>query len=100
MLLGPVYYPVELAYDLIDRGFTVPGTQELLEDPRVAKRAARQEDGGGARPLVGGLRLLGARQPAREQDRRGQRLDQLACQLVVRGALVLLRGVARVQRDA
>src|SRR3954451_20000557 len=99
MLLRSVYYPVELDDDLLDGWLAVTGAQELLEDPGVPERAARQQDGCHAGLLVGLARLLGAGQAARQQDRGGKRLGQLAGQLVVRLALVLLRGVARVQRN-
>src|SRR3954454_2505844 len=100
MLLGFVYYPVELADDLLDRWLPVPGTQKLLEDPGVAERAAREEDSRSAGLLVGKPGLLGVSEAAGQENRSGQRLDQLTGQVVVRLALVLLRGVPRWRGDA
>src|SRR4051794_23715439 len=100
MLLGFVYYPVELADDLLDRWLPVPGTQKLLEDPGVAERAAREEDSRSAGLLVGSPGLLGVSEAAGQENRSGQRLDQLTGQVVVRLALVLLRGMPRVKGDA
>src|SRR4051794_37450305 len=99
MLLGPVYYPVELGDYLLRRRIGVPGPEELLEDPGVAEGAASQQDGGCAGLLVGLPRLLRAREAAGEEDRGGQRLGQLPRQLVVGLPLVLLGGVAWVERD-
>src|SRR3954447_11718093 len=99
MLLRSVYYPVELEDDLLDGWLAVTGAQELLEDPGVSERAARKQDGCHAGLLVRLARLLGAGEPAGEQDWGRKRLGQLSGQLVVRLALVLLGGVARVKRD-
>src|SRR5690242_19699412 len=100
MLLGSVYYPVELGHDLVDIWLPVAGTQDLLEDPRVAERAACQEDGSHARLVICLARPLGTVEAPGQQDGRRERLGQFARQVVVRLALVLLRGVTRVQGDS
>src|SRR3954451_2522789 len=99
MLLGPLDYPVELGDYLFSRGIAIAVAQDLLEDPGVAERPARQQDGGHAGLLVGLARLLRGRQAAGQEDRGGQRLGELTGQLVVRLPLVLLGGVARVEPD-
>src|SRR3954469_14745482 len=99
MLLGSVDYPVELLLDLLNRWFSTAEPQKLLEDPWIAERPARQQHRRDARLVVSLLRLPGARQATCQQDRRRQGLSQLARQLVIRLALVLLGRVARVERD-
>src|ERR671928_153676 len=77
VLDGAVHDPVELVSDLVGRGVRVAGAEELREEPRVAERAAREHDGGGAGAVVcrsDGLRALEA---AGEDDGRFERLDQL-----------------------
>src|SRR3954466_12862360 len=99
MVLGAIDDPSELVHDLLDGWLTVAAAQELLEDPGVSERPAGQQDRRSTRLLVRGPRLLGARQAAGQQDRGGQCLHELARQRVVRRALVLLGGMARMQPD-
>src|SRR3954470_10444120 len=59
MLLGAIDHPFELIDDLLDRWLTLASTEQLLEDPGVSKRAARQQNSGHARVFVGLARLFG-----------------------------------------
>src|SRR4051812_15383194 len=53
MLLGAFSHPFELSDDLLDGWLTVSGTEQLLEDPGVAERAACQQHGRDAGVFVG-----------------------------------------------
>src|SRR6185312_5917230 len=89
MLDGTIYRPVELGEDLWARGGILAQAQELLEQPGVAQRAAREHHRGGAGLLVGGDGAVHIVQPARQDDRGRQGLDQACGQGVVRNAFVV-----------
>src|SRR5436305_11218026 len=55
-----VDYPVELGQDLVRRRLAQPGSEHLLEEPRVPERSAREQDAGGAGLLERRLDPLGA----------------------------------------
>src|SRR5690348_5682794 len=99
MLLGSIYYPVELGHYVLDGWINSPDAQKLLEDPRVSQRSAGQQHCGGPGLLVRLLGPLGARQAPGQEDGRGEGLHELPGEVVIRLALVLLRRVARVDAD-
>jgi subtilase family serine protease len=100
VLAGPLDHPVKLGQDLFAAGLVSARAEQLLEQPRVAQRAARQLHGGGAGARERLPCQVGAAQAARDQDRDRELLDQPPRELVVGGARVALRGVARVDAQA
>ena len=54
MLDRAVDQPVQLGQDLVGLGLGLAQAEDLLEQPRVPERSAREHHRGGARSLVGG----------------------------------------------
>ena len=99
VILGAADDPLELLQHLVRGGLFLARAEQAAEEPGVAERAAREHHGVRAALLEGVPDLLVARQAAGEHDRHRKRLHELAGERVVGRAGVLLRGVARVERD-
>src|SRR4051795_11338618 len=67
---GAIHDPIELLPDLIGRRLGGAGPEQLREQPRIAERAPREHDGGGAGALGGGPAPGGGR-GARGPEYRG-----------------------------
>ena len=91
--------PIELGQHLLARGVLLAAAHELLEQPGVAERAAREHRGGGPRGTQGRAHAGRVVEAPREDHRRRQRLHELRRQLIVGFALVVHRGGARVKAD-
>jgi hypothetical protein len=78
-----VDHPVELGEDLVAVGLAGAFPEELLEEPRIAERPARQQHGRRTRGLERRAGLLGRVQPPGQEDRDGELLDECARERVV-----------------
>src|SRR3954447_4688668 len=76
VLDGAIHDPIELLADLVGRRIAGAGPEALREQPRIAERAAREHDGGGAGALVGGPDRGGVRQAAGQDHLRLERLHE------------------------
>src|SRR4051794_12099587 len=99
VLDGAIHDPIELLADLIGRRFGGAGPEQLREQPRIAERAPREHDGGGAGALVGGPDRGCVREAAGQDHRRLERLHEPRGERVVRRALVVDGGAPRVKAD-
>src|SRR4051812_15177967 len=95
----PLDQPVELGEHLVAGGFSGPRAENLLEQPRVAERAAGEHDRRGACALERPVHGLGGVQPAGQDHRRGERCGQPGREVVVGRSLVVHLGVAGVEGD-
>src|SRR3954447_5925825 len=96
---GAVHDPVQLREHLLARGRAVARPEDLLEEPRVAQRAACEHDRGDAGLREGAADVRGVAHAAREDDRYQQLGGQPRRELVVGRALVVDLGRARVETD-
>src|SRR3954470_15563694 len=99
MLDRAVDDPVELVEDLLARGLALPLVEQLGEQPRVAERTAGENDRSGAGVIKHPADVVGRVEPAGDDHRDGQRLDELLGEVVVGRPLVADGGGAGMEAD-
>src|SRR5512132_108083 len=99
VLLRTVHHPEQLRDHLIAFRRDASRARQLLEDPGVAERSARDHHRVRARGLVGVARPFGAVEAAGDDQGHRDAIDQFPSEPIVGASLVLGRGRARVECD-